>query len=99
MTKNDKNKYAILTDEDMRIIQSDPAGLAEYVVHTKVKSIKKTAIIITILAMGVAFAGGMVCGMTYTKTSIPNNVVKIHVGNGDVEEGEYSGIVETEEGK
>ena len=99
MANKDKSKYNLLTEEDMRIIQSDPAGLAEYVVHTKVKEVKKTALIVVILAMAAAFAGGVVCGMTWTKTSIPNNIVKIHVGDGENVEETTEAPEATEEGK
>ena len=80
MTKNDKTKYKLLTDEDMQIIKSDPVGLADYVVATKVKSVRKTALIVAIIAMVVSFGIGVMVGMTWTKSSIPNNVVQIQVG-------------------
>jgi hypothetical protein len=81
MAKNDnKPKSKLLTQEDMKIIQSDPVGLADYVVHTKVKEVRKSALIIALIAMALAFAGGVFCGMAITKTSIPNNVVQIQVG-------------------
>ena len=89
MTKSDKTKYKVLTDEDMKIIQSDPVGLSDYVVRTKVKETKKTAFIITIVAMFISFGAGVMVGTMWTKTSIPNNVVQIQVGDTveSVEEG------------
>jgi hypothetical protein len=88
MTKNDKKQYKMLSEEDLKIIKADPAGLADYVVATKIKSARKSALIICLIGMIVAFGTGAVCGMTWTKSSIPNNVVQIHVGNdGAVEEG------------
>lgn len=84
MTKNDKKQYKMLSEDDLKIIKADPAGLADYVVTTKVKSARKTALIITIIGMALAFGAGAVCGMTWTKTSIPNNVVQIQVGEKDV---------------
>ena len=51
MTKNEK-KYSILTEEDVKIIQSDPAGLSEYVVRNKIKETKKTALIVLMAQMG-----------------------------------------------
>lgn len=81
MTRNDKKQYKLLTEEDMKIIQSDPVGLADYVVRTKVKECRKTALILTLIAMALSFGAGAVCGMTWTKTSIPNNVVQIQVGD------------------
>lgn len=80
MTKNDKKQYKLLTEEDIKIIESDPAGLADYVVATKVKSARKSALIICLIGMILAFGAGVVCGMIWTKTSIPNNVVQIQVG-------------------
>lgn len=79
MTKDSK-KYKILSEEDIKIIESDPTSLADYVTYTKVKEARKSAIIITIIAMVIAFGAGMFCGMGWTKTSIPNNVVQIQVG-------------------
>jgi len=89
MTKENKSKSKLLTQEDMKIIQSDPVGLADYVVRTKVKEVRKSALIITLIAMALTFAGGVFCGMTIAKTSIPNNVVQIQVGEDakPVEEG------------
>lgn len=81
MAKNDKKQYKLLTEEDIKIIEADPTGLAEYVVATKVKSARKSALIICLIGMILAFGAGAVCGMTWTKTSIPNNVVQIQVGD------------------
>ena len=80
MAKNDKKQYNLLTEEDIKIIESDPAGLADYVVAMKVKSARKTALILTLIGMILAFGAGIVCGMTWAKHSIPNNVVQIQVG-------------------
>ena len=80
MAKNDKKQYKLLTEEDIKIIESDPSGLADYVVATKVRSARKSALIICLIGMILAFGAGAVCGMTWTKTSIPNNVVQIQVG-------------------
>lgn len=79
MTKNEK-KYSILTEEDVKIIQSDPAGLSEYVVRNKIKETKKTAFIVLIIGLFLSFGAGAYLGMKWTKTSIPNNVVQIQVG-------------------
>lgn len=82
MTKNNTNpKQKLLTDEDIKIIKSDPVGLADYIVCTKVKEAKKTAFIVCLIMMALAFGAGVFVGMTWTKTSIPNNVVKIQVGD------------------
>ena len=90
MTKSDKKQHKMLTEEDMRIIKSDPAGLADYIVRTKVKSVRKSALIMTLIAVSIAFGSGLFVGMSLAKTSIPNNVVQVHVG------GEDAPVVETE---
>lgn len=93
MTKNDKKQYKLLTEEDMKIIQSDPVGLADYVVRTKVKETRKSALIITLILMAATFGLGVMVGTHWTKTSIPNNVVQVQVG--DVK----PAVEATEEGK
>ena len=81
MTKQDKKQYKLLTEEDMKIIKSDPVGLADYVVRTKIKETRKTAIIISLILMAIAFGLGTMVGAYWTKTSIPNNVVQVQVGS------------------
>lgn len=89
MAKVNKPKMKVLTDEDVKIIKSDPAGLADYVIETKVRSAKKTMIIVAIIAVAISFAAGVFVGMHITRESIPNNVVQIKVGNdGEVAEAE-----------
>lgn len=80
MTKNDK-KYKILTEEDIKIIQSDPAGLADYVARTKVKEARKTALIIALIFAGISFAAGFMAGMSMAKNNTSTNVVKVQVGD------------------
>lgn len=80
MTKNNKIKTKMLTDEDIKIIKSDPVSLADYVVESKVRSARKTMIIITIIAAAVMFGAGVFVGMHITRESIPNNVVQIKIG-------------------
>lgn len=94
MTKDIK-KMKILSEEDVKIIESDPAGLADYITYTKVKEARKTAIILSVIAVAIAFGAGVVLGMGWTKNSIPNNVVQIQVG----ETAETSETAIVEEGK
>lgn len=98
MTKNDKTKYKVLTDEDMKIIQSDPAGLADYIVRTKIKETKKTALIVSMVVAFIGFGAGVAVGMQLAKTSIPNNVVQVQVGGTNVADSPAE-TAETEEGK
>lgn len=81
MTKTDKKQYKILTETDMKIIRQDPEGLAEYIICSKAKEIKKTFLIITIVLVVMSFVLGFMVGNNWTKTSIPNNVVQIQVGD------------------
>lgn len=83
-SKDENPKMKILSKEDIKIIKSDPAVLADYVVYSKIRSARKTMIIITILAMGVSFAAGLFCGMGWTRESIPNNVVQIKINDAEV---------------
>jgi len=97
MTKNNNQfKQKVLTEQDMKIIQSDPTGLADYVVHTKVKEAKKTAFIFILIFTIVAFVAGLVTGMNLAKSSIPNNVVTVQV-SGDA--AKTTAGVQTPEGK
>ena len=79
-TVKPKVKMKMLTDEDIKIIKSDPVSLADYVVESKVRSARKTMIIISILAAAIAFGAGVFVGMHITRESIPNNVVQIKIG-------------------
>ena len=80
MTKNNKIKTKMLTDEDIKNTKSDPVSLADYVVESKVRSARKTMIIITIITAAVMFGAGVFVGMHITRESIPNNVVQIKIG-------------------
>ena len=81
MTKKDKKQYQYLTDEDLKIIKSDPAGLTDYVVRTKVKDNKKNLVIVAMIVAILAFGAGVFTGLTLARTSIPNNVIQLQVGN------------------
>lgn len=80
MAKNEKKQHKLLTEEDMKIIKSDPLGLTDYIVYTKIKEVKKTALIVTLVAMAFAFGGGVVCGMELVSRNIPNNTIQVQVG-------------------
>lgn len=92
--KDNKKQYKMLTDEDMKVIQSDPAGLADYIVYNKVKSTRKTALVMGVIAVAVSFGLGVFAGVCLARTSIPNSVVQVQVG------GESSdAVVNADEGK
>ena len=81
MTKKNKTQYQFLTDEDLKIIKSDPAGLTDYVVRTKIKDNKKSLTIIALIMAILAFGAGVFAGLTLARTTIPNNIVLIKVGD------------------
>lgn len=100
MAKENKKTHKVLTEEDMKIIQSDPNGLADYIIYTKIKDAKKTALIFTIIFVVLSFGAGVFAGMNITKNSIPNNVVQVQVGGSqDATVDTTEAKVETEEGK
>lgn len=72
--------------EELEIIHSDKDCLAEYVVKTKIKSVKKTAVIVAIITSVLSFGAGMFYGVYFAKTSAQDNVVKILVENKEAEE-------------
>lgn len=86
MTNNNNKKHLVLTDEDIKIIKSDPEGLADYVIRQKVRESRKTMLIITILVTVASFVLGTVVGGGWTRESIPNNVVQIKISEEKVAE-------------
>lgn len=83
---NDKKHYKMLSEEDMRVIASDPVKLADYVVCNKVKASRKTALVIGVIAVAVAFGIGVFTGVCLARTSIPNSVVQVQVGGENSEQ-------------
>lgn len=79
--KENKQKLDLLTEEDIKIIKSDPEGLANYVIRNKVRSSRKTMIIITLILTAASFALGAFVGSGWTREAIPNNVVQIKIGD------------------
>lgn len=79
MTKNTKIK----TNKDMtelEAIEKCPE-LTDFIIRSKVKAVRKNAIIIGLTTAVVAFGLGFFCGNFWTKDAIPNNVVTIQVGS------------------
>lgn len=72
-----RNKYKMLTENDIKVIQSDPEGLADYVVCNKVKSAKKTMIIFALAFAVAAFFAGWFTGIMTNK--LPENNIQITV--------------------
>ena len=77
-----KNNNKVKTNKDMtelEAIEKCPE-LTDFIIRTKVKSVRKTALIIGLTSAVVAFGLGFFCGTLWTKDAIPNNVVQIQVG-------------------
>lgn len=83
---NDKKHYKMLSEEDMQIIKSDPTKLADYVVHNKVKASRKTALVLGVIAVAIAFGAGVFTGVSLARTSIPNSIVQVQVGGENSEQ-------------
>lgn len=81
MAKENKTK----TNRDMTELQAIEKcpELTDFIMKSKIKSVRKTALILCIIACGIAFVGGLFCGMNWTRTSIPNNVVQIEVSGAE----------------
>lgn len=67
---------------ELQAIEKCPE-LTDFIMKSKIKSVRKTALILGIIACGIAFVGGLFCGMNWTRTSIPNNVVQIEVSGAE----------------
>lgn len=74
ITKNN-SEFDLLTE-----IEKSPQ-LTNYVIRTKVSETRKTAIIIALIAVFLAFIGGVVVGLNMTKLSSPQNVIEVQVSN------------------
>lgn len=98
MTKNDK-KYQFLTEEDLKIIKSDPTAFADYVIRSKVKDSKKNSTIVAMIVMIVAFGVGIMAGLAIARVSIPNNIVQVRVGTSEQVESSEPVVETVEEGK
>lgn len=64
--------------DELTAIEKSPE-LTEYIIRTKIKDVRKTALILGIIAAVMAFAGGMFAGLNINKISTPQNVVEVRV--------------------
>lgn len=64
--------------DELRAIEKSPE-LTEYIIRTKIKDVRKTALIAGIIAAGIAFACGLMLGLNIVKLSVPQNVVEVRV--------------------
>lgn len=77
-TKNNNNsEFDLLTE-----IQKSPQ-LTNYIIRNRVSETRKTATIIALIAVFLAFIGGVVVGLNMSNFSTPQNVIKVDVSNGE----------------
>lgn len=76
MTKENVKTNKAMTE--LEAIKQSPE-LTDFIMRTKIKDVRKSAVIVAILAAVLAFAGGFIVGSNTTKDAIPNNVVTIQL--------------------
>lgn len=75
MTRDNKEKINIT---DIQAIEKCPE-LTTYIMKNRVKSVRKTAVIVAIIVSVACFVAGLLIGSSWTSNSIPNNVVQVQV--------------------
>ena len=83
MTKENVKTNKAMTE--IEAIKKSPE-LTDFIMKSKIKDVRKSAIIGAILCAVLAFAGGFFLGSNVTKDAIPNNVVTIQVDGGSAAE-------------
>lgn len=76
MTKENVKTNKTMTE--LEAIKKSPE-LTDFIMRSKIKDVRKSAVIVAILAAVLAFAGGFILGTNTTKDAIPNNVVTIQL--------------------
>lgn len=64
--------------EELDAIEECPQ-LTEYIFRNKIKDVKKTGLIVVMLAGIVAFFAGLFIGINITSTAVPNNTIEVKV--------------------
>lgn len=80
-------KENVKTNKEMTELQAirKSPELTDFIMRTKIKDVRKSAIIVAILCSVLAFAGGFMLGSNTTKDAIPNNIVTIQLDKADTE--------------
>ena len=76
ITKNN-SEFDLLTE-----IEKSPQ-LTNYIIRNEVSEARKTAAIIGLIAVFLAFIGGVVVGLNMSNFSSPQNVIEVQVSNGE----------------
>lgn len=71
--------------DELRAIEKSPE-LTEYIVRTKIKDVKKTALIAGIVTTFIAFGTGVYVGMNIVRISSPQNVIEVRVDSNNGEQ-------------
>lgn len=79
MTKTTKNSAEF---DLLGAIEKSPQ-LTNYVIRNKVSEARKTSAIIALIAVFIAFIGGVVVGLNMSNFSSPQNVIRVDVSNGE----------------
>lgn len=79
MTKTTKNNAEF---DLLGAIEKSPQ-LTNYVIRNKVSEARKTSAIIALIAVFIAFIGGVVVGLNMSNFSSPQNVIRVDVSNGE----------------
>ena len=64
--------------EELKAIEKCPQ-LTEYIFKNKVKDVKKTSVIILMMAAIASFFAGLVIGINITSTNAPKNTIEVKV--------------------
>lgn len=64
--------------EELDAIEECPQ-LTEYIFKNKIKDVKKTGVIIVMMAAIAAFFAGLFIGINITSTAVPNNTIEVKV--------------------
>lgn len=76
MTKENIKTNKAMTE--IEVIKKTPE-LTDFVMRSKIKDVRKSAVIVAILCAVLSFAGGFILGTNVTKDAIPNNIVTIQL--------------------
>lgn len=71
--------------DELRAIEKSPE-LTEYIIKTKIKDVKKTALIAGIVAAFITFGLGVYVGMNIVRISSPQNVIEVRVDSNNGEQ-------------
>ena len=78
MANNKSNVKTNAKMDELVAIEKSPE-LTEYIIRTKIKDVRKTAMIIGVIVAFVTFACGFMVGFGMAAKSVPQNVIEVRV--------------------